>query len=321
MDLHLLRTGASMSHPGPWRRGFTLIELLVVIAIIGVLIGLLLPAVQKVREAANRARCANNLKQLSLGMANYHGTYEVLPAGMSPGTVNYGNLYCCWGTWQVAILPFIEQDAVYRHYINFGGNDSTGPRYGASPNTTVTTHRFHVMTCPADVPNAPLGGITSHNYVVNFGNTGIYQTASVVSGGTTLTFGNAPFSPTTGARFTDITDGTSNTLMLSEVIQGQRADLRGFGWWGPGTGFSTMTGPDSSIPDQTAQNCDSAAPNPPCANASSNATINQTARSRHNEGVNVAFCDGSVRFVSDNVFLAVWQALGTSQGGELLGDY
>jgi prepilin-type N-terminal cleavage/methylation domain-containing protein/prepilin-type processing-associated H-X9-DG protein len=303
------------------RTAFTLIELLVVIAIIAILIGLLLPAVQKVREAAARMQCSNNLKQLSLGMHGYHDTYLSLPPGMSPGTVNFGNLYCCWGTWEVAILPYIEQQNAFKIYVNYGGNDSTGPRYGASPNTQVTTVRYKVMTCPSDLPNAPIGGITSHNYVVNFGNTGIYQPATVVSGGVTLTFGQAPFAPTSGEKLTDITDGTSNTLMLSEVMQGQRSDLRGFGWWGPGCGFSTLAGPNTSIPDETAQNCDAGAPNPPCVNAASNAAINQSARSRHTNGVNVSFCDGSVRFIPNSIFLGTWQVLGTSQGGEVAGNY
>ncbi|HWG42312.1 MAG TPA: DUF1559 domain-containing protein [Gemmataceae bacterium] len=303
------------------RRGFTLIELLVVIAIIAILIGLLLPAVQKVREAAARMQCGNNLKQLALGMHNYHDTYGTFPAGMSPGTVNFGNSYCCWGTWQVAILPFIEQQNAFNRYVNYGGNDSTGPRYGAAPNTQVTKQRFKAMTCPSDMSNAPLGGITSHNYAVNYGNTGIYQPSSVVSGGSTAVFGGAPFSPSLGTKLTVITDGTSNTLMLSELIQGQRSDLRGFGWWGPGGGFSTLAGPNSSIPDAPAQNCDPNAPNPPCANATSNATINQSARSRHTQGVNIALCDGSIRFVSNAVFLGTWRSLGTSQGGEVFGDY
>lgn len=136
------------------RQGFTLIELLVVIAIIAILIGLLLPAVQKIRAAAQRMQCNNNLKQLALGMHNYHDTRNELPSGMSPGTVNFGNLYCCWGTWQVAILPYVEQQQAFNLYVNYGGDDSTGPRYGASPNTAVTTVRYKVFTCPSDTPNA-----------------------------------------------------------------------------------------------------------------------------------------------------------------------
>ncbi len=302
------------------RNGFTLIELLVVIAIIAILVGLLLPAVQKVRAAAARAKCQNNLKQLALGMHNYESTNGVFPSGMSPGTVDYGNLYCCWGTWQVPMLPFIEQQNAFNLYQNYGGNDYTGPRYGAYPNTLVTTVRYKIMTCPADTPEDPLGEITSHNYVVNFGNTTIYQSQSVTIGSTTFTFGGAPFTPNIPETILSITDGTSNTLMLSEVIQGARSDLRGFSWWGPGTGFTTSATPNTSTPDQTAQNCDPGLPNPPCVNASSNATINQYARSRHDTGVCAAMCDGSVRFVTNSISLSTWQAVGTSQGGDLAGS-
>src|SRR5262249_40252288 len=125
------------------RRGFTLIELLVVIAIIAVLIGLLLPAVQKVRDAAARAKCQNNLKQIALANRNYETTNKHLLPGVS-------RTGCCWGTWMIPILPYVEQDNLFKIYVNFGGNDTTGPRYGSGVNVQVSTKLVSTFLCPSD---------------------------------------------------------------------------------------------------------------------------------------------------------------------------
>src|SRR5262245_35778595 len=334
------------------RRGFTLIELLVVIAIIAILIGLLLPAVQKVREAAARMSCQNNLKQIGLACHNFHDANDKLP----PGVGSYG---CCWGTWAMAILPYIEQDNMWKRYINYDGNDKTGPRYGASTNpANVTSQRVKILTCPSDTPAAPpsvsaTGGtfkLTSHNYAVNYGNTNFYGTT--VSG---VVFGGAPFRCYPAGWLTDttmqatygwaqpdsdkqvlfqqhgkagqpqaalphITDGTSSTLMVAEVIQGQGGDLRGFSWWGSASGFTTFNLPNANAPDvMTGGTCNVAATwNIPCTTLNSQTFPKMSAaRSRHTGGgVNVIFCDGHVSFIRNSINLATWRALGTSQGGE-----
>jgi prepilin-type N-terminal cleavage/methylation domain-containing protein/prepilin-type processing-associated H-X9-DG protein len=336
------------------RRGFTLIELLVVIAIIAVLIGLLLPAVQKVREAAARMSCSNNLKQLGLAMHNYHDSYGKLPPGVGP----YG---CCWGTWQAYILPYIEQDNMAKLWVNLNGNDNTGPRYSGGTNgVNVTSKRVKILTCPSDTPNAPISAtvsgvtypITSHNYAVNYGNTSFFQ--ATLNG---VPFGGAPFSCYPSAWLTppgqmaseyaqnhpdhdkwakygpkagepqvavgQLTDGSSNTLMAAEVIQGQGQDLRGFTWWGGASGFTTWNPPNANAPDVLMGGiCNVAATyNIPCTTISTNALPRMmVARSKHAGGLNAAYCDGHVAFISNNINIAIWRATSTSRGGEVVSN-
>jgi len=342
------------------RNGFTLIELLVVIAIIAILIGLLLPAVQKIREAASRMKCSNNMKQIALANMNYesaNGTFV-------PGVSRTG---CCWGTWMIPILPYMEQDNLFKIYINFGGLDATavppyvGPRYSGGVNGQVARTRLTTFSCPSDQPkNWSTTTLTMHNYVLNAGNTNLYQVSTPVgcTNGSTIgangcvTFGGAPFgwyedpatlaaggdaSPPnyTGGDATqgksgrprsiaDITDGTSNTLCISEVINGPRGgdDIRGFAWWGGGAGFVTYQTPNNPAATDvmTGGGCGpDSFPNFPCTTTSTSTLPRmQLARSRHTQGVNAALCDGSVRFFRSTVDLATWRALGTAQGGETL---
>lgn len=310
--------------------GFTLIELLVVIAIIAILIGLLLPAVQKVREAAARAKCQNNLKQLGLAMHNHHDTIGQLPPGQGPYS-------CCWGTWQVLILPYIEQENLFRLYQNWGGSDTVKndwpaavtvgppyPRYSSSVNVlNVTSARLAILTCPSDMPNAPIivanRGITSHNYAVNYGTTDYAQRA-VLNG---VRFLGAPFNNRDKrVRLVEIYDGTSNTLMAAEVVQGQRRDLRGFTWWGDAAQFTTYNPPNTTAPDAiyTSFYCDPNMPNPPCVVSTPSYPTMFAARSRHIGGVQAVMCDGSVRFIKDNIRLETWRAMSTTYGGEIIGD-
>ena len=313
------------------RRGFTLVELLVVIAIIGILIALLLPAVQAAREAARRSQCSNNLKQIALGMHNYESSFKSLPVGAYS---------CCWGTWLVAALPYIEQQPLfdlYHHENKFGVPEDTC-RYGHGVNQPVTTQRIATYTCPSDEPveRTEWSAITSHNYVANFGNTGYVVHPGVednvadfgvqmeMNG---VKFGEAPFRisgftamPAKSKKFRDISDGLSKTLMFSETVQGHGHDLRGFSWWGYAAGFESYLAPNSEQPDimQSTGYCDnSVTRNPPCyAPYSASQPMTMAARSRHPGGVQAALCDGSVNFYSDNIALDVWRALSTAQGGE-----
>lgn len=313
------------------RPGFTLVELLVVIAIIGILIALLLPAVQAAREAARRSQCLNNLKQIGLAMHNYHDSKGTLPPGIGP----HG---CCWGTWIAGVLPYMEQQNVASLYQNWGGNDTSGPRYGAAPNTTnVTTKRFATLTCPSDLPNSPFSNITNHNYSANWGNTSYGQ--GTVGGVTFLgaPFGQAKFlypadttityknelgndmRPFKGIGMNEVLDGLSNTMMVGEVLQGQGNDLRGFQWWGDAAGFTTYLPPNSTLPDRiySAGYCkNNPALNLPCDVSSTTDPTMFAARSRHPGGVQVAMCDGSGRFVKSNISINIWRGGSTSRGKE-----
>ena len=318
------------------RLGFTLVELLVVVAIIGVLVALLLPAVQAAREAARRSQCSNNLKQIGLGVHNYADTHRVMPAG---------NYHSVFGSWLVHLLPYVEQQALHQIYSNEGmaGYPNSGIRYGNAVNLPVTRTQLKVYTCTSDTKSANLGlinGVTFHNYVANYGNTtrGRLSPVGFMSNGTTPNvYGGAPFIEVVmigidpsiylafdgdykqTVRMAEITDGTSNTLAISETVQGKGGDLRGFAWWGGGCHFETKLTPNSSLPDRTEQSCTPANRlNPPCLNHTAGAINEESigARSRHPSGVMAAFCDGSVRFFSNNVALDTWRAIGTAAGGD-----
>jgi prepilin-type N-terminal cleavage/methylation domain-containing protein/prepilin-type processing-associated H-X9-DG protein len=326
------------------RRGFTLIELLVVISIIAVLIALLLPAVQSAREAARRAQCVNNLKQIGLGMHNYQSVNNSLPPGVKG---------CCWGTWVVFLLGNIEQQQLFNSY-NFLGNYLTpnGPydsplRYAGAFNITVSSTRINAYLCPSDGGNeshtsiASLGRfVASHNYMVNFGNTN-YEQDPITVGGVTYQWQGAPFtdigapvpdSPigsmintiTSTVDFAAITDGTSNTLMTSEGVVGQSTtanDLRGFSHWAFAAQFTGWLQPNSTQPDMMQASSYYVYPyqnNPPAALATGTTGTYMAVRSRHPGGVNAGFCDGSVKFIKNSVDLQTWRALSTARGAEVL---
>lgn len=204
---------------------------------------------------------------------------------------------------------------------------STGIRYAASPNTVnVTNNRFSVLTCPSDNPNSPIGSMTNHNYAVNVGNTGYGQQTNLNG----VRFLGAPFrnpaaaTPRKGQTLQGIMDGTSQTLMIAEVLQGQGRDLRGFIWWGDASGFSTYLGPNSPSPDviYTPGYCNNQPQmGLPCTGTPTTTNPSMfAARGRHTGGVQAVMCDGSIRFVQDTIAIGIWRAMSTTQGGEVYSD-
>lgn len=329
------------------RRGFTLIELLVVIAIIAVLIGLLVPAVQKVRAAAARAQCLNNLKQIGLAMHGYMDANNGLPANG-----NYawnGSAVTTTNAWSAVsrILPYIEQEGLFRS-IDF----SLG--YGVQP--AISSKRVATFMCPSEVNDKGYGTDPTFghkywpiNYTLNNG------TWPVLTGKSwTMGTGDGSFGPNRGYRSADFIDGMSNTLAGAEVkaftnrVSGASnatvypanfappsnvAAVSSFALaafnqasfthveWVDGkvheTGFTTVFAPNTRVSFNsggTEFDVDmvlATEPNP----GDSYAAV--TSRSYHSGGVNVMFMDGSTRFISNSIDLATWRALGTRAGGEV----
>ncbi len=324
------------------QRGFTLIELLVVIAIIAILVALLLPAVQQAREAARRTQCKNNLKQIGLALHNYHDTYSMFPPGRTRNT--YAGIVDAWYTgniaWQPRILPQIEQGNIFQIIDwNMGQGTSATDGHGGANGVNPTGARRQVIPafrCPSDpgsgqVPwvtqaGAPVSGQTpnlayaSNNYVAAVGDT-------------TRLNANPPglFGQNTRRKMRDISDGTSNTLIVSETVIGfyriatndagnrtlcaagakdtntsRQAGMSWFYAYFPQCAFfSSFVGPNSKEYD-CGVNSD---------------RVNQAARSVHTGGVQGLLADGSVRFFSENIDLQTWRNLGNIADGQVVGEF
>ncbi len=299
------------------RDAFTLIELLVVIAIIAILIALLVPAVQRVREAASRTQCRHNLKQIGVGFHNYHSVQNCFPPGFTSkaASVDGPSLGPGWG-WGAHLLPYLEQDNLYRQ-IDFG-RDIADP-----VNAQARTTSLAIFLCPSDSPlrlttvangaGNPICEVAFGNYV---GMAGVYE----VSGYPDTSNGAAGvLLRNSKVRVTDITDGSSGTLLVGERAWMWQGKVRSpvTTWVGavtnavipqtlnPALGFevegvmvltNSGTVAEGRVPNNTFDHVEDASSN-------------------HISGVNFLFADGSVRSIDNTISPRVWVGIATRSGG------
>ena len=298
------------------RRGFTLIELLVVIAIIAILIALLLPAVQQAREAARRTECKNNLKQLGLALHNYHDVHQCFPSGwigVDAGipTAHDGINGAGWGAM---ILPYLDQSPLYNQF-------NADFAIEAPINDPFRLNFLTVFSCPSDPkqerfeieeegsPGTVICELPTANYAGCFGTVELDGcenppgTFPVDSQGVCI--GDGVFFHNSRVRFRDITDGTSNTFLAGE----RRTDAQ-LGW------FTTWVGrvAEGEEAFQRVLGSLDHTPNDPAAHFDDYSSL-------HEGGTQFVLADGHVRFISENMNLFVYRAVGTVSGGEVIGEF
>jgi prepilin-type N-terminal cleavage/methylation domain-containing protein len=338
------------------RHGFTLIELLVVIAIIAVLIALLLPAVQQAREAARRAQCRNNLKQIGLALHNYHDAFQIFPFGKGASYSGGPPVYARWSQ-HAMILPYLDQANIY-NLLDFKNPPSTPGMAGAVPsfmpqftspsatNATASEMLIPMFLCPSDLsPTTSINWPGQNNYAGNQGGWLCDRSDAQGAAGDV-----SPTEVQTGVfyylskcRAADITDGMSQTAFFSEKIRGQgvpdpKSDLYVMSaQTSAASTYSTCMATNTATATPLTslwgaswvmgENCCTqynhvSTPNTvSCAGTGfpgsmTNMAMQVSANSRHVGGVHVMMGDGAVHFASSNIDLGVWQAMGTRRGGE-----
>ncbi len=303
--------------------GFTLVELLVVIAIIGMLVGLLLPAVQQARAAARAMQCKNNLKQISLAMLNHEANQRSLPAGVGVYIDSTAPDDWVRRTWFWNTLPYVEQGALYAQIqAHYYSDKRTGAYdYTNLPGKEVIVPSF---ICPDEVVREKTSnGSGSNNqqgfhgnYMGNGGNSYFNE-----GGPTQSAKLNGVFPAVQGIKLASIKDGLSNTLFFSEILLVEdgtvgsgKEDVRGRYYNGrhAGAHFSTLYQPNTKQPDRH-NYCVSTETSP---GTSTGTNVVVSARSFHTGGVHASSCDGSVQFVANGVDLEAWHAVGSRNGLE-----
>lgn len=309
----------------PTRRGFTLVEMLVVIAIIAILVALLLPAVQQAREAARRAKCKSNLKQIGLALHNYHDTFNMLPPGNISRPDGSGIRY----PWTFSILPQLDLNSLL---------DIDQVNHPLAISRELSSY-----ICPTDPIGGPWtatggSGSSRSNYVGCFSPDGtLVDKEAYTSGRWTYDSGalanpatqKAIFNFNTCRRMRDVTDGTSSTVFVSECISGRGGTNDPRGVWSSdwGAQYTHMISPNSSSPDIIWSAVGSWCPSPlpqraPCVGTGASWSEERYgARSWHIGGVHTLMGDGGVRFVTDQINYATWKGLGSIGGDEVIGEY
>jgi prepilin-type N-terminal cleavage/methylation domain-containing protein/prepilin-type processing-associated H-X9-DG protein len=308
----------------PARAAFTLIELLVVIAIIAILIGLLLPAVQKVRDAAARIQCSNNLHQIGVAMHSYHDANSTFPSGHQ---VRAGDLY--YANWAILLLPFVEQQNLFNQYDNTVVNEHAN-------NRLVRTSFVPVYACPSDLNNGKVltpataaGNVSGAQYMSGSyrGMGGVSCTGFDQWGGyaseTTLLMSRCPgmrgllhTDGVTGLapeRMSNVSDGTSTTLMVGERTT--RTTLTRGTFWADSFNLYSISGayPDSATLLNDYDACGRV--------ASDIAQCKYGWGSFHNAGINFVFCDGHVSTISTRINMTVFVGMATIGNGEVIADF
>ncbi|MEZ6107287.1 MAG: DUF1559 domain-containing protein [Pirellulaceae bacterium] len=331
------------------RAGFTLVELLVVIAIIGVLIALLLPAVQMAREAARRISCGNNLKQYGIALHLYHDTHNVFAPG---GSIKWGNRGGGWDNesapcvgWQSRILPYMEQSSLYDR-LNFGAlyaYESPVPSEGQLIPARLAQVPYAM--CPSDTRDPVVGSWAQTSYTGNMGsqrkvsanascNTWVTEGVNYMLGGFSdgastdnVTECNGIFSRggmEIGLQHVQAQDGSSNTIMVGEILMDCHPNNTG--WWPVDGAGNAHAGTSTPLNLMTT-----------CARSEAeaqergyymsrcwdpvNANYSWGFRSRHPAGAQFAFADGSVHFLNKTINYATYQYLGSRNDGRVVGDY
>ena len=329
----------SLSYPIP--RGFTLVELLVVIAIIGILVGLLLPAVQAAREAARRAECTNKLRQLALAAHNYHDAHQTFPpgalvyAGLSGARADRcpprGGTNESGASWSVMILPFIEQDPLYKSLdfrLRFPGRFNITDASGMH-NRQFIFRKNPAFLCPSNPRGGPDSVRTDYVGVAGGGCDVLPATACgpnvpgarCEGAAGRLYFENGIFFINRPVRFADIGDGTSNCYLFGETSYMRTPEDPGVGTNYPswGTGIDLRWSPGGSGGHSSLQTMVAAALpiNSPLVNVTDSGFFMRIFSSRHPGGCNMALADGSVRFFSQTMDLHIHRLLGVRDSGQV----